>query len=538
LSDEDHSGRPSRTALYIGLAVLGAVLVGIGVGFLVSRSGGGEATATTTVAPTTTTTAIPTTTLDPNANSLEVTASEDTHVDAAEPGVGHGAESTLKIENDPPEVSQALIRFEVAGIPEGADVSQAVLRLTVERESEAQIEVRLVAGSWDDSTTWADAPVATEVVGTILPGTPEGSVVEADISAAVDGNGIVEIFLTTESDDSSEFGSADSSSPPRLAVAWNGVTLVSPPPEASAPTTTPDDSEEPDESEPPATGGSLPITTEELELTGDHAVLVGAGDIADCDNDGAETTATLVEGVIADDPDALVFTAGDNAYENGTVDEFAECFHPTWGRFKEAIRPSIGNHDLSSDDSPGYFSYFGATAGDPEEGFYSYEAGSWLVVVLNTLCGSAGGCELESPQGQWLAELLDSSDHVCTLAVYHHPMFSSGEHGGEDDARDLFDLLYAANADVVINGHDHNYERFAPQDPDGDLDLARGIRQFVVGTGGKGADPIPGVEPNSEVRIAGTLGILQLKLYDVGYEWEFIPEPGSNQGDVGANSCH
>jgi hypothetical protein len=312
---------------------------------------------------------------------------------------------------------------------------------------------------------------------------------------------------------------------------------MEPQPEATRPTST--DSGD-GESEDPNEEGSVAVSrpsVEDLELTGEYTVLVGAGDIADCDNDGAEITAQLVEAVIDDNDSTIVFTAGDNAYETGTTEEFAQCFDPTWGRFKDWIRPSIGNHDLIDGDAPGYFSYFGDAAGQPDEGYYSFEAGSWLVVVLNTLCGSAGGCDVGSAQESWLRDLLQSSDHLCTAAIYHHPMFSSGEHGGDDDAYDLFTLLYDEGAELVLNGHDHNYERFAPQDPEGELDLAGGIRQFVVGTGGKGVDPIPDAEPNSEARFNETLGVLQLKLYDVGYEWEFIPEAGSTFTDAGANSC-
>ena len=269
---------------------------------------------------------------------------------------------------------------------------------------------------------------------------------------------------------------------------------------------------------------------------GDSALLVGAGDIAGC-GEGAEITAALLEELIATNGDAIVFTAGDNAYSDGTPQEFADCYDPTWGRHKARTRPAPGNHDYNTPDATGYFGYFGAVAGTSGEGYYSYEAGSWHVVVLNSNCGDIGGCEAGSPQEQWLLQDLASSGSQCTLAYWHHPLFSSGTHGGSDSMRPLFRALYEHGAEVVIAGHDHDYERFAPQDPDGNHDPVNGIRHIVAGTGGRSIRSFDTAVPNSEVRIEA-FGILALGLYPKGYEWEFVPEPGSTETDAGVGTCH
>ncbi len=222
-----------------------------------------------------------------------------------------------------------------------------------------------------------------------------------------------------------------------------------------------------------------PIRTAAPSPSGDP-VLVGAGDIASCQLDDDEATARLLDGIAG-----TVFTAGDNAYENGTAAEFADCYGPTWGRHRARTRPAAGNHDYETPGAAGYKAYFGAAATN-EDGrtWYSYELGTWHIVVLDSDCGQVGGCDAASEQGRWLAADLAASSATCTLAIWHHPRFSSGEHGNDTDVAPFWQALYKAGADVIVNGHDHDYERFAPQDPDGAPDRRLGIREFVVGTGG------------------------------------------------------
>ena len=262
-------------------------------------------------------------------------------------------------------------------------------------------------------------------------------------------------------------------------------------------------------------------------------VLVGAGDIASCSSAGDEATANLLDGIAG-----TVYTLGDNAYESGTATEFANCYDPTWGRQKARTRPAPGNHDYNTAGAGGYYGYFGAAAGDPSKGYYSYDLGAWHIVVLNSNCAVAGGCGAGSPQEQWLRQDLAASAAGCTLAYWHHPRFSSGEHGSDATMQAFWQALYDLNADVVLSGHDHDYERFAPQTPAGAADPARGIREFVVGTGGRSHYAITTVQPNSEAHNDTTYGVLKLTLHPSGYEWRFVPEAGKTFTDSGSGACH
>ncbi len=263
------------------------------------------------------------------------------------------------------------------------------------------------------------------------------------------------------------------------------------------------------------------------------AVLVGAGDIASCDSPGDEATAALLDAI-----GGTVFTAGDNAYERGTDQEFADCYHPSWGRHRARTRPAPGNHDYTTPGAAGYFRYFGAAAGDPKRGYYGYALGAWYVVVLNSNCWAIGGCGPDSAQVRWLRADLEAHPVQCTAAFMHHPRYSSGLHGGSPELQAVWEVLYAAGVDVVVAGHDHIYERFAPQDPAGRLDPDRGIREFVVGTGGRSHYPITRMIPHSEVRHSGTFGVLKLVLAPAEYTWEFVPEAGKTFRDSGTAACH
>lgn len=265
-----------------------------------------------------------------------------------------------------------------------------------------------------------------------------------------------------------------------------------------------------------------------------EVVLVGAGDIADCaDLSGAAATAKLLDGI-----PGTVFTAGDNAYEGGTAEQFAKCYDPTWGRHKARTRPSVGNHEFHSGGATPYFDYFGAAAGDPAKGYYSYELGTWHIIVLNSECAEVGGCQQGSVQEKWLREDLKSHPAACTLAYWHKPLFSSGaKHGNDPEMKPFWQDLHVARAAIVINGHDHDYERFAPQNPEGKPDAAQGIREFVAGTGGKNHRPFATPLPTSEMRNADTFGVLKLTLHAKSYDWEFVPEAGKSFHDSGSGSC-
>jgi hypothetical protein len=264
-------------------------------------------------------------------------------------------------------------------------------------------------------------------------------------------------------------------------------------------------------------------------------VLVGAGDIARCSSTGDEATAKLLDGI-----SGTVFTAGDNAYTSGTAAQFENCYEPSWGRHKARTRPTAGNHEYLTAGASGYFGYFGSAAGDPDKGYYSYNLGGWHVVALNSMCWEIGGCGARSPMVSWLKQdLAANDDRACTIAYFHHPLFSSGsKHGSASRMKASWDALYAAKAEVVVSAHEHNYERFAPQTPSGEADPERGIREFVVGTGGGEHYPLGTIQPNSEVRNANTYGVLKLTLQPSSYEWKFVPVAGKTFTDSGTQSCH
>lgn len=261
------------------------------------------------------------------------------------------------------------------------------------------------------------------------------------------------------------------------------------------------------------------------------ATLAGAGDIALCGKylEGAEATARLLDSI-----PGPVFTAGDNTQASGTAAEFRDCFGPTWGRHLSRIRPSPGNHDYGTQDAGPYFEYFGAMAGPPGRGYYSYDLGAWHIVSLNSNVSTSPG----SPQIAWLRADLEANRHrACTAAYWHHPLVSSGTNGGSRHVRDIWEVLYEYGVEIVMNGHDHIYQRYAPQDPSARLDPARGIRQFVVGTGGCYVYGIERPQPNVEAE-ASVHGVLRLTLRPDGYDWEFVAVPGAGFSDRGSGACH
>ena len=235
-----------------------------------------------------------------------------------------------------------------------------------------------------------------------------------------------------------------------------------------------------------------------------------------------------------------VLVLGDAQYENGTLDKFRGSYDPTWGRLNAIAHPAVGNHEYETRDAVGYFQYVGSAAGDPTAGYYSFDIGRWHLVALNSNCSKAGGCQTGSPQESWLRnDLQTHRAGVCTLAYWHHPRFSSGGHGNTISMQSIWQTLYQFGADVVLSGHDHDYERFAPQRAGGTADPERGIREFVVGTGGKNLTSFSRtVRPNSEVRNSETFGILRLTLHPRSYEWRFVSEQGGPFTDSGTAPCH
>jgi acid phosphatase type 7 len=279
-----------------------------------------------------------------------------------------------------------------------------------------------------------------------------------------------------------------------------------------------------------------------------RAVLLAAGDIASCQSRGDRATAKLLDSI-----SGTVLALGDEAYPAGTAKEFDECYDRTWGRFKDRTKPVPGNHEYMTPGAAGYFDYFGGTGArpsapvpntrenpglTPSKGYYSYDRGAWHIVALNSECDSVrGGCDPTSPMLTWLEKDLAAHPDQCTLAYWHKPLFTSGYNGDYAPVRPIWDVLYAAHADVVLNGHDHFYERFARQTPRGERSK-RGIREFVVGTGGGSHAKFVTDHANNQARNAHTYGVLKLTLRSRSYRWKFVPAGDKTFTDSGNTPCH
>jgi acid phosphatase type 7 len=269
-------------------------------------------------------------------------------------------------------------------------------------------------------------------------------------------------------------------------------------------------------------------------------VIAAAGDIACASSTPTSSTChhRATSDLIAGSGFDALLDLGDNQYDVGALSAYNTYYDPTWGRAKPSTHPVPGNHEYGTANAAGYFGYFGSKAGDPSKGYYSYDIGAWHVIALNSNCSNVGGCGSGSPEEQWLRADLAAHPAACTVAYWHHPRFSSGtEHGSDTTYTAFWQALYDGGAEVVLNGHEHNYERFAPQTGTGEAD-ANGIREFVVGTGGASHYEFGTPIANSQVRNSTTFGILKLMLHPSGYDWEFVPEAGSTFVDSGSSACH
>jgi calcineurin-like phosphoesterase family protein len=296
--------------------------------------------------------------------------------------------------------------------------------------------------------------------------------------------------------------------------------------------------------------------TSEVALAASDPVIAAAGDIA-CDptnssfNNGNGTSGSCrpkyTSDLLVNAGLAAVLALGDNQYYCGGYQAYLQSYDLSWGRVKSITRPAVGNHEYltsggtdctsANSGAAGYFNYFGSAAGSPSQGYYSFDVGTWHLIAINSNCSSAGGCSSSSPQGQWLAADLAAHPNFCTLAYWHIPLFSSGGRANAN-TQSIWQTLYNNNVDVVLNGHDHIYERFAPQAPNGTLDTARGIREFIVGSGGANHTSLATIFANSEVRNVNTFGILKLTLHPTSYDWQFVPEAGKTFTDTGTGNCH
>jgi 3',5'-cyclic AMP phosphodiesterase CpdA len=261
-------------------------------------------------------------------------------------------------------------------------------------------------------------------------------------------------------------------------------------------------------------------------------VVLAAGDIASCGEHGTEATAAIIEA-----QPGSVLALGDIAYPDGSAQNLADCYAPTWGRFKDRTYAVPGNHDYVTYGAHAYYDYFGPAAGPAGLGYYSFDLGRWHLIALNSNCGAVD-CAAGSAQEVWLRADLAAHPAACTLAFWHHPRFNAGLHGNDEQVQALWQALYEGGADLVLNGHDHDYQRFAPQDPTGAEDPARGIREFIVGTGGASRYTVKPGFPNLEAYTDANYGVLRLVLHPAGYDWQFLTEPGQSYTDSGSAACH
>jgi hypothetical protein len=281
-------------------------------------------------------------------------------------------------------------------------------------------------------------------------------------------------------------------------------------------------------------------------------VVAAVGDIA-CDpassnfNGGAGTSSYcrdryVAQAVAAANP-AAILILGDAQYESGTYSAFLNSFDKNWGSMKSKIKPAPGNHEYNTSGASGYYDYFNGVgvqsgqAGDRSKGYYSFNVGAWHVIALNSNCSKVA-CAAGSTQESWLRSDLAANRNVCTVAYFHHPRWSSGDHGNNSSVQDLVDALYENNADLILAGHDHSYERFAPMNASGAVDNTRGIRHFVVGSGGKNHYAFNTPLSTSQMRNADTYGFLRLTLKSTSYDWKFVPEAGKTFTDTGTTNCH
>jgi acid phosphatase type 7 len=416
----------------------------------------------------------------------------DSYTRADRPERTFGSARRLRLDSRPR--TRAYLRFGLAGIPR--PVRRAVLSVWAARAASAGFSVRATRSSWrEPSLNYRRAPRAAGRI--VKSGRVTRGWKSVDVTALVRraGSSITFVLSTSSTEGLTLASREDRSRAPRLRVSGRPRVL------------------------PPA--GSV--------------VLAGAGDIADDDSDDSET-AVLLDSIHPD----IVFTLGDNAYDSGTAKEFNDWYDSTWGRHRARTRPAAGNHDYRTPGASGYFDYFGARAGDRTRGYYSYEAGAWHVVVLNT--NGEGPCATilcngGSAQERWLRADLAASNKPCTLAYWHHPRYSIGPQGTASGTQALWQALYADGVELALAGNDHNYQRWKPMNAAGAVDTARGIRSFVVGTGGGTADRL-GSHPNVEAARTGTPGVLKLTLGPGTYRWEFVPIAGRTFRDSGTGSCH
>ena len=446
----------------------------------------------------------------------------DSYVDSSNPSVNNGSLTQIRVDGSP--VVHSYLRFNIQGL--SGTVTSATLRIYANSALSAGYDAyRVSDNTWTETgITYNNAPPFGSAIGN------SGSIssntwTSVNITSYITGNGTYSLGLGTASSTALSLASRESgANAPQIVVQTQGgptptatrtATAGSNPTATRTPTSTPTAV-----SSPTRTPTAAPTST----TSAGDAVLVGAGDISTCSNNNDEATAKLLDGIAG-----TVFTAGDNAYDSGTITEYPHCYDPTWGRLKSRTEPVPGNHEYNTSGAAGYFQYFNSPPA-----YYAYNLGAWRIYALNSeIDVSASGAE-----ATWLQSDLAANPKACVLAYWHKPRWSSGStHGSDSGMQALWQILYNAGADVVINGHEHNYERFAQMNASG-ATVSQGLREFVVGTGGNGHYAFGTPLASSELRDSSTYGVLKLTLHSNSYDWQFIPVAGSTFTDSGTTPCH
>jgi hypothetical protein len=440
------------------------------------------------------------------------TANADAQVNEANPSSNYGNSTYLQVDGDAGIRQETYIKFSVSGLS-GA-VSNAKVRVYDTTNGSNNGPILYGTGtSWiETGITWSNRPAQTTGSLGNLGAVSAATWVEYDVTSQVIADGTYSFVLVADSNDGLTFSSRQGSYPAQLVV----TTGTSSTPVATLPASTVVPT-----STIAATSTVAPIPTITSQPSTNSVVLVGAGDISSCSNTGDEQTARLLDAI-----PGTVFTVGDNAYTAGTAAQFNDCYDPTWGRHKSRTMPVPGNHEYNTAGASGYFGYFNVPS------YYAYDLGAWRIYALNSQIDVSATSE----QLQWLQADLAANPRQCVLAYWHEPRWSSGKHGSNVEVQELWKTLYDAGADVVLNGHDHDYERFTQMNASGSA-VASGMREFVVGMGGAGFYSFVNILPTSQVRNANTFGVLKLTLSSSSYSWQFVPVAGKTFTDSGTTNC-
>ena len=474
---------------------------------LVVTVGAGAPTATSTstqlagsTATSTSTAAIPQTSSPAPVNQV-VTFNPiaDSYVSSGSPSTNYGSQTQLRGDGSP--VMRSYLRFNVQGL--NGTVRRATLRLFANNASTGGYEIRRVSNNtWGELTlTYSNSPAVGSVLDT-SGSFNSGVWTTVDVTAYITGNGSYSLALTVPTSAAISFASREvGNNAPQLMVETQGgpTATVTPSPTA---THTPTSA--------PTSSGSV--------------VLVGAGDIANCSRSQDEQTAQLLDSI-----PGTVFTAGDNAYVDGTYTQYLNCYEPNWGRHKSRTKPSPGNHDYLTSGAAGYFQYFNNIPS-----YYAYDLGAWRIYSLN----SEISVSATSAQVTWLQSDLAANPRQCVLAYWHRARWSSGSnHGDNSSMQPLWQILYDAGAELVVVGHEHHYERFAEMNASGAA-VSQGLREIVAGTGGAALYPFGVPKAASQVRNNTAYGVLKLTLHSNSYDWQFVPAGTATFTDSGSSNCH